>query len=303
MHIPVLLQPLREIIKSTIGTRPRLTAIDATFGAGGYTTCLLNEFPNISTLYAIDRDPLAFSLASTLSKTTFPNRLVPILGPFSAVSTLIPQGQRADVILFDIGLSSMQIADEKRGFSFWLASPLDMRMDGKGDFTAFDVVNGTPECHLKEIFQSFGEEEFAFSIAKSIVKYRQQVGEIGDSKTLASIILSALPLSRKAKDWKKGVHPARKAFQAIRIVVNNEIQELQKGLSGAHSILNPNGLLAVTSFHALECRLVKEFFRKHSSEYSIAKSAVLPEAEEIDQNIRSRSARLRVAIKKVNELQ
>lgn len=298
MHIPVLLQPLRDIIKKSIGTRPNMTAIDATFGAGGYTTCLLTEFPNITKLYAIDRDPLSFSIASSLSKSSFPNRLVPILGQFSSIAQLIPSQERADIVLFDVGLSSMQIADHTRGFSFWLNSPLDMRMDGKGDFTASDIVNGTPECHLEDIIQSYGEEECAFLIAKKIVNHRQQTGLIKDSKTLASIVLSALPPSRKAKDWKKGVHPARKVFQAIRIVVNNEMQELERGLSSAHTILNPNGLIAITSFHSLECRIVKEFFRSHSSEYLIAKSAVLPQAEEIDQNIRSRSARLRVALKK-----
>ena len=173
-----------------------------------------------------------------------------------------------------------------------------MRMDGKGDFTASDIVSGTPECHLKDIIQSYGEEECAFLIAKKIVKHRGQTGLIKDSKTIASIVLSALPPSRKAKDWKKGAHPARKVFQAIRIEVNNELQELERGLSSAHTILNPNGLIAITSFHSLEYRIVKEFFRSHSSEYLIAKSAVLPQAEEIDQNIRSRSARLRMALKK-----
>jgi len=307
-HIPVL---LREVL-AALATQPSGVYIDGTFGAGGYSRAVLEAAPD-SVLYAIDRDPSAIKTAEILAKD-YAARLIPVQGCFGDMDRLLPDMcGKIDGVMLDIGVSSMQIDDAERGFSFQRDGALDMRMDPESGQSAADLVNTLPEEELADILYRYGEERKSRRIAQKIVAARQEE-KITTTAQLAAIIRTALPPKRPDR-----IDPATRSFQALRIAVNDELGELQRGLAAATQMLKPGGVLAVVTFHSLEDRIVKNFFRDHSapkthvSRYSKTEQAaaqateesfplrleirkpVTPEKDETAANPRARSARLRIA--------
>jgi len=302
-HIPVL---LLEVIQH-LNLKPGGIYVDATFGAGGYTRALL-EAEDVSVI-AIDRDTQALKAADAL-KAEFGERLTFCAGRFGEMVELVRATGCAHVdgVVFDIGVSSMQIDDGERGFSFQADGPLDMRMSSAGR-SAADLVNELTESELAFIFKFYGEERRARAIARRILDARE-AAPIATTGDLVAIIVSVLgkPLPHKK-------HPATRVFQALRIAVNEELHELAYGLSGAEELLAPGGRLVVVDFHSLEDRIVKRFLRARSGQNPnisrhlpedvsnfikpsfqiINRRPVIPGIEEIESNPRARSARLRAA--------
>ncbi|QCE33969.1 16S rRNA (cytosine(1402)-N(4))-methyltransferase RsmH [Acetobacteraceae bacterium] len=311
-HIPVLLHEVLEAIP------PKEDALylDGTFGGGGYSYALLKRF-STSNLIAIDRDPTAIKRADEF-KQAFPNRFLAIEGTFGAMKNYctdlswFKQSPRNgfDAIVLDLGLSSFQIDEADRGFSFKENGPLDMRM-GNNKKSAEDIINQASEEALADIFYYYGEERCARRIARKIVHMRNEA-PIKDTVTLAELVRSCLPPSRNKKD------PATRSFQALRIAVNDELNEIQKALEDAPTMLAEAGIFAVVSFHSLEDRLVKKAFKNlttseksHSRYLPIShlptKASlweipqgypVSPSQEEIKLNPRARSSRLRILKKR-----
>ena len=312
-HVPVLLnQSIKFLPKKN-----NLNVIDATFGGGGYSKLILKQ-NNVNHLLAIDRDPDVLSFFNLKNNKNF--KLIE--GKFSQIDLLVKNYMKKnnlkgfDAIFFDLGLSTNQLNDNKRGFSFDINGPLDMRMDKKG-LSAYDLVNTFNEKDIADIIFKYGDEKFARKIAKNIVKERKDK-LIRNTYELALIIKKSVKISRKNK-FKK--NPATKTFQALRIYVNDELNEIEIALKKSEKLLLPGGRIIVVSFHSLEDRLVKEFFNhksgkkwrssRHYPEPSntgritlkiITKKAIKPDDSEITTNNRSRSAKLRVAEKVNNNL-
>ena len=257
VHIPVLLDEIKKFIPKT----KKINVIDATFGGGGYSRILLKDF-NINKLIAIDRDPITEIFAKDLKKRF--NNFKLINGCFSKIDELISLDDkianfRFDIIIFDLGLSSNQLDNPIRGFSFMKEGPLDMNM-GNSTMLASDVVNNFSERKLANIFFEFGEEKFAKRIAKSIVRSRK-LKLIKSTKELSKLINESIP---KIRSRKTIINPATKTFQALRIYVNDELNELKTALKKSTRLLNKEGKLIVVSFHSLEDRIVKDFFNHNS---------------------------------------
>jgi len=303
-HYPVMLNQILSIISPQHGG----TFIDCTFGGGGYSKAILN-YPKTKVL-AIDRDELAKKYANLLEKE-FPNRFNFFQEKFSNLDKLISKDINPRAIIFDLGLSSHQLDDNKRAFSFKSKNFLNMEM-GKNKNSAYNIINGLDKEYLGKIIRILGEEKDGRAIANKIDKYRKRK-KIETSEELASIICEA---KRNFNQYKK--NPATKTFQAIRIFVNQELTELISGLISAVKLLSNGGLLVLVSFHSLEDRIIKNFFTLYSNikknpsrylpaqekKYSlfkiISKKALIPESKEVDENNRSRSAKLRYAIRNDN---
>ena len=302
-HIPVL---RAEVLKALVPEAGGVY-LDATFGAGGYSAAILAT-PNTKVL-ALDRDPRAVAAGFDLVDAAG-GRLTLVEARFSELeSVAVSQGIASfDGIVFDIGVSSMQLDEADRGFSFRQEGPLDMRMSGQGQ-SAADLVNEADEATLADIFYHFGEERAARRIAKAIVAARAEA-PITTTAQLATLIARVVPARPGT------IHPATRSFQALRIAVNDELGELVGGLSAAERLLKPDGTLAAVTFHSLEDRIVKQFFAARSGRGE-AKSRPLPgepqklapsftltgkqpiEASpaEIADNPRARSAKLRFAVR------
>ena len=302
---------INEII-SFLPLKKSINVIDATFGGGGYSKVILEKF-NVNQLLAIDRDPISkiFSLEIEKEYSNF----TLINDQFSRIENIVSNSKfkdkKFDIILFDLGTSSNQIENPERGFSFNKNGPLDMRM-GASDKNAYDIINNYEEKNLADIIYQYGEERYSRVIAKEIVKNRK-IKFISDTIELSNIIKKCLP---KKNQLKNKIHPATKTFQAIRIYVNDELNELKTSLEKTLKILNKDGLILVVSFQSLEDRIVKDFFNHNSGKRwrssrhypelpdklatqlkIITKKPILPSASEILENPRSRSAKLRVAQK------
>ena len=307
-HIPVML----EEVKSFIPNRKNINVIDATFGSGGYSSSIIKEF-KVNQLIAIDRDPISEIFAKELKNKYINFKLVN--DKFSNIDRIIKEvnsrDKKYDVIIFDLGVSSNQLDNANRGFSFQKEGPLDMNM-GTSSTKAYEVVNLYEEKKLADIIFKLGEEKFSRRIAKNIVISRK-VKLISSTSELAKIVSDSIPFS-KIKN--KRIHPATKTFQALRIYVNDEINELRTSLKKTINILNKDGLLIIVSFQSLEDRIVKDFFNHHSGKRwrssrhypelvdsgsitfkIITKKPLRPSDIEINLNPRSRSAKLRVAQK------
>jgi len=301
-HIPVMLDEVLTVLEPRDGA----IYVDATFGAGGYSQALLDAAN--CTVWGIDRDPLATSLGYKMAES-YPGRLTVLSGRYSEMSKLLADvgvGQ-IDGVALDLGVSSMQLDDPSRGFSFRGDGPLDMRM-GTGGVSAADVVNEMAEAELADVIYRYGEERASRRIAKAIVELRHQTA-ITRTSQLAELIRTVV---RKSKD---GLDPATRTFQALRIYVNEELEELEQGLRSAELLLAPGGRLAVVSFHSLEDRQVKQFLKSRSGTPSrpsrhlpmsdaeaaeptfrlVRRGAVKPKPAESARNPRARSARLRSA--------
>lgn len=301
-HIPVMLPEVLE----ALSPRAQETYIDGTFGFGGYTRAILKS--SACTVYGIDRDPEAQPRGDDVEKE-FGDRFQFIPGRYGAMQSLLEERGMKQVngIVLDIGVSSSQIDCPERGFSFREDGPLDMRMEKSGE-SAADVVNGYGEEEIASILWRFGDERKSRQIAKAIVLRRQEEA-FATTQELRQTILSVIPKHSK-KD------PATRTFQALRIYVNDELGELERGLEAAQALLAPEGRLVVVTFHSLEDRLVKNFLRPPTSgrgasrhlpvlekEVSSAPftlkytKGVKPSFEEIATNPRARSATLRAAIR------
>ncbi|MFD1328586.1 16S rRNA (cytosine(1402)-N(4))-methyltransferase RsmH [Mycoplana ramosa] len=293
-HIPVLLSEVIEALQP----RPGQVILDGTFGAGGYTSAILDRGASV---IALDRDPSAIEAGQALVAASG-GRLSLIHAQFSDLARHAPPGGLDGVVL-DIGVSSMQLDEAERGFSFQKNGPLDMRMSSAG-VSAADVVNRAKVTDLIRIFGFLGEEKQAGRIARAIEKRRAEQ-PFATTRDLAGLIEIVTP--RKAKDK---IHPATRVFQALRIFVNDELGELARALFAAERVLKPGGRLVVVSFHSLEDRIVKKFFQDRSGRTTgsrhlpelikrdvifapVGKSMIAASEEEAAANPRARSAKLR----------
>lgn len=303
IHKPVMLAEVLEALKPKDGN----IYVDATFGAGGYSRALLESAE--CRVYAIDRDPQVVMLADALARD-FPGRFLLLTGCFgNMLSLLASEGVNAvDGVVMDLGVSSMQLDQPERGFSFKADGPLDMRMGNEG-VSADVLINSLPEKELADIIYQYGEEKASRKIAAEIVRERD-IAPIKTTGRLAEIVRRVV-----RKDGK--IDPATRTFQALRIRVNDELGEIERALADASHLLRPGGRLIVVSFHSLEDRIVKRFMRPKSdaiSRYDLAamvqqkeadnalfepvsSKAILAGDEEIAQNPRARSAKLRAAVR------
>lgn len=295
-HIPVLLRPLLAAAAPVHGLW-----LDGTFGAGGYARGLLAA--GATRVIGIDRDPSALAAAAPM-QAEFGSRLTLVQGTFSELDILA--GEALDGVVLDLGVSSMQIDQAERGFSFQKDGPLDMRMSSDGP-SAADIVASASEGALADILFHFGEERAARRIARAIVDARTRA-QITRTLALADIIAKCLPRPKPGQ-----THPATRSFQALRIAVNGEFDQLVGALSAAERALKIGGILAVVTFHSLEDRVVKRFFQTASGDapnanrYAplsekttarfdlITRKAVGPDDTELAENPRARSAKLRIA--------
>jgi 16S rRNA (cytosine1402-N4)-methyltransferase len=305
-HVPVL----AEEVVSLLDVRPGETVVDATFGAGGHASLLAARLRGDGKLIAIDRDPTVAPFFERFRRGT-PVKARLHHGEFSDILTrLAENGVRADAVLLDLGVSSMQIDRPDRGFSYAVDAPLDMRMDPASELTASEVVNEASERDLTDIFRRFGEERYARPIARAIVARRrsERFERTGD---LVEVVKAAIPAPARFGEG----HPAKRIFQALRIEVNDELGALERALPAALEMLRPGGRLAVISFHSLEDRIVKQFLRRQEQgctcppDFPVCvcgsqptmratpRRAVRPSAAEVARNPRAQSARLRVGTK------
>lgn len=304
-HQPVLVNEVITLLAPKEGG----VFLDATLGGGGHAAELLPRIGAAGTLVGIDRDPQAIQFAGKRLLAT-DGRLVLIEGNFADVKALLEQRgiSELDGALFDFGVSSHQL-DSPRGFSFQRDEPLDMRM-GAGEQSAADIVNRYPETELVRVIRDYGEERYARRIARAILKRRGQK-PISTTKELADVIVSAIPGGGARQE----IHPATRTFQGIRIETNNELAAIEKAIPDAVNLLKRNGVIAAISFHSLEDRLVKTIFRKlsgrcecdprlpvcacgaHKTIKMLTAKPVMAGAEEVAANPRSRSAKLRAALK------
>jgi len=285
-HTPVLLS---ETLR-WLDPRPGGVYVDATVGSGGHAEAILERIGPSGLLIGLDRDPEAIAFAQDrLARFGEAVRLV--RANFATLrATLQGLGvARVDGVLMDLGVSSLQLARPERGFSFSLTGPLDMRMDPAIPTTAADLVNRLPEHALAEILARYGEEPFARRIAREIVRSRP----LRTTEELREAVARAVP--RRA--WPRRIDVATRTFQALRIAVNQELEALEQALPQAVDVLVPGGRLVVIAFHSLEDRIVKQFLRRTERVRILTPKPVRPSPEEVRQNPRARSARLRAAEK------
>ncbi len=293
-HIPVLIRPLIAAVSPVSGVW-----LDGTFGNGGYTRALLAA--GADKVIGVDRDPLAFEMAADWI-ADYGDRIETVAGVFSKLDDYASD---LDGVVLDLGVSSMQLDLAERGFSFMRDGPLDMRMSQEGP-SAADLCNEADEAELADIIYLYGEERASRRIAKAIVAARPLTSTL----QLSKIVEGCLPRAKPGQS-----HPATRTFQALRIAVNNEYGELAEGLMAAERALKPGGQLAVVTFHSVEDRMVKRFLQARSGNTANAnryapeiaqvtpawriekRKAIGPDAEELAENPRSRSAKLRVAIR------
>jgi 16S rRNA (cytosine1402-N4)-methyltransferase len=278
-HLPVM--PV-EVIEALLPAPGKLI-VDATLGGAGHTRLLLQAG---ATVIGVDQDPFALERARALN---LPNLEV-IDGNFRDLDALLGPDHAVDGVLMDLGVSSFQLDDTARGFSYHSDALLDMRMRQSGP-SARDVVNDTDQDELARIIYEYGEERHSRRIARGIVQARERV-PIETTRQLAEIIKRAYPGGHA-----RGIHPARRTFQALRIHVNDELGALRDGLEAAVSVLRPGGRLVVISFHSLEDRIIKHFMRDCAELESLHKKPLEPSEAEMNRNLRARSAKLRVARK------
>jgi 16S rRNA (cytosine1402-N4)-methyltransferase len=279
VHTPVL---SRELI-SLLNIRPGGHYLDATVGGGGHSRLILDTFPDVR-VTAIDRDDMAIAAAASTLAEFGKERLTFWQGNFA---DYIPQNERFDGIIADLGVSSAQLDFPERGFSFRLNANLDMRMDRTQSLTAAEIINHWDEVALAKIFYEYGEERLSRRIAKQIVQQRP----LQTTTELANAIARCVP----AKYRYGRINPATRVFQALRIAVNQELESLEKFLENAPKWLNSEGRIGIISFHSLEDRIVKHRLRDSSLLKVITKKPIIPQSDEEAQNPRSRSAKLRFA--------
>jgi len=305
-HVPVL----ADEVVANLDPRPGETIVDGTFGAGGHATLLASRLRGDGKLIAIDRDPTVAPFFERFRRETGVKARLHH-GEFSTVlQQLASNGVHVDIVLLDLGVSSMQLDRPDRGFSYAVDAPLDMRMDPGAPYSARELVNEADERELADIFRRYGEERYARPIARAIVKRRSRepFERTGD---LVEVIKQAIPAPARFGEG----HPAKRVFQALRIDVNDELGALERALPAALELLRPGGRLGVISFHSLEDRIVKQFLRdrergctcppdfpicvcgREPTLRALSRKPIRPRGEEVAANPRAASARLRVAVK------
>ena len=300
-HVTVMLQEAVD----ALAIKPEGIYVDGTFGRGGHSRLILSRLGPNGRLLAIDRDPLAIAEAQTIQDPRF--EMIP--GAFSGLATYLRERElvgKIDGLLLDLGVSSPQLDDAERGFSFQKDGPLDMRMDPTSGISAAEWLAKAEADDIAWVLKEFGEERFAKKIGRAIVHDRVEK-PFTRTRQLAELIARLIPTKEKK-------HPATRSFQAIRIYINSELEEVERAMEGALEVLAPAGRLAIISFHSLEDRLVKQFIRKQEKGPEVPRGLPLTEAQlavgrtlksigkamkpsdgEIEANPRSRSAVLRVA--------
>ena len=306
-HRPVLLHPLIESLQP----RPGQVAVDGTLGAGGVTAALLERLLPGGRVIGVDRDGSAVA-AARRRFAAYGDAVTVIKGDFAELDTIVEElGIKAvDIAVLDLGVSSLQLDDPERGFSFRLDGPLDMRMDRESGVTAADLVNTLPVDDLGQVIRDYGDERFARPIANAIGRARAHK-PITRTEDLRGIVEATVP----RRFWPKRIHPATRTFQALRIAVNHELESLERGLQASIHTLRPGGRLGVISFHSLEDTLVKNTLHvaaqncvcppqqphctcaHRATLLLLNRKAIRPDVAELAANPRSRSARLRVAEK------
>ena len=292
LHVPVLLEESLDFLLHDLSG----TYLDLTFGRGSHSQEILNRISSQGSLNAVDRDPEAVSYGK---KNITDSRFSIFHANYSEIDSLFPQ-QKFDGILLDLGTCSTHLDNPIRGFSFQSDGPLDMRMDISSGFSAAEWLNSAPEKEISDILYEYGDEKASRKIAKAIVKYRA-ISSLKTTIELTKVIETVLKRTGKT-------HPATKSFQAIRIHVNNELHHLKITLSKLHDVLKVGGVVVIISFHSLEDRIVKNFFKPEIEElpkdipintsvketYRSIKKKLKPSSNEITVNPRSRSAVMRV---------
>lgn len=284
LHTPVLVEEVLHFL----APRPGGVYIDATVGTGGHAQYVLEAMGPQGLLVGIDRDPYALEVASR-RLAPFGERVKLLRGDFAALCALAQQAGAvpADGVLMDLGVSSMQLSQPERGFSFQEEGPLDMRMDPSQGETAADLVNRLPESQLADLLRRYGQEPFARRIARAIVRHRP----LRTTTELAELVCRAVP----KRAWPRRVHVATRTFQALRIATNRELEALEQALRQVPEVLRPGGRVVVVAFHSLEDQLVKRAFRSDPRLRPLTRKPVRPSVEEVRRNPRARSARLRAA--------
>lgn len=312
-HTPIMLDEVLGLMRPEI----RRVTVDGTLGGGGHSEGILERLPEGSIHFGIDRDGEAIEAASKRLQR-FRN-FHAIRGNFFNMKDILPLDEYGikgvGAILLDLGVSSHQLDDGERGFSYGIEARLDMRMDKSSPLTAYDVVNGYSSEKLFGVIRDYGEERFASRIAKAIVSSREK-RPIETTTELSEIIKGAIPAPAR----REGPHPAKRTFQAIRIEVNGELEGLAEAVKNAALLLEPGGVLAVITFHSLEDRIVKNVFKELKDPCTCPPSApicvcgkkpeadiltpkpITPGEEELENNPRSRSAKLRAIVRKHNDL-
>jgi 16S rRNA (cytosine1402-N4)-methyltransferase len=309
MHVSVLKKEVLEYLRPVVG----MTIVDATFGAGGHAAAILEKLGSTKEggrLIGIDRDPAAIDVAThRFKKEIDSGQLLLVQARFSELANVLQDlgREKVDGILMDFGVSSEQLLSPTRGLSFQYTAPLDMRLDPREDFTAARLLKEWPEHELRSLFFSVGEKSYAGRIARAIVRRRGE-GKIETTDQLVEVIKSAIPAPVRAK---RHLHSATKVFLGLRIAVNHELEEIERGLKAALPALEPGGRLVAISFQSLEDQIVKQTFRswasdcvcppdlpicvcKHRSMVKIlTRQPIVPSASESSSNARARSAKLR----------
>jgi 16S rRNA (cytosine1402-N4)-methyltransferase len=303
-HVPVLAEEVRRLC----AVQPGETVVDATFGSGGHASLLADDLRGRGRLIAVDRDPDVRPYFEEFKRRHGSLQARLLRGEFSLVlEQLAANDVEADVVLIDLGVSSMQLDRPERGFSYAHDAPLDMRMDPSAEVSARDIVNEWDDRELAQIFRRYGEERYARQIARAIVARRP----LETTAELVDVIRSAIPAPARFGEG----HPAKRVFQALRIAVNDELGAIERALPAALEMLRPGGRLAVISFHSLEDRIVKNFLRdaergctcppdfpicvcgQKPVMRALSRKPIRPSAEEVARNPRSASSRLRVGTK------
>jgi 16S rRNA (cytosine1402-N4)-methyltransferase len=307
MHVPVLRDRVLALLAPVLD-RPGAVAVDATLGLGGHAAALLDAHPQLR-LAGIDRDPEALRIAEA-RLSAYPSRISLHQAGYSELPAVLASAglQRVDGVLFDLGVSSLQLDEARRGFAYAQDAPLDMRMDpGSSGPTAADVVNGYEAGALARVLREYGEERFAARIAAAVVRERERA-PITSSARLAELIRDAIPAAAR----RTGGNPAKRTFQALRIEVNGELDALRVAVPAAVDALRTGGRIVVLSYHSLEDRIVKRAFAERARDATpaglpvplpgsapvlrvLTRGAEAPTADEIAQNPRAASARLRAA--------
>ncbi len=306
VHKPILWREIVDIIAGSLKKGEGLL-VDSTIGEGGHSEILLKVFPELK-IRGFERDSTILERAE-LRLSSYKERVEFINDNFSKMDEYFKDSEKPDYILYDFGISSYHFDKSKRGFSFAADEPLDMRLDNAG-VTAAYVVNNYPERELERIIMKYGEENWARIIAKVIVE-RRKSEPVETTGQLASIVLGAIPKRFHVKN----IHPATRVFQALRIEVNSELEAIEEGLEAGFHLLNKSGVMMAISFHSLEDRLVKNYFRRLKKgclcksdpgqcncRYSsfadvLTRKPISPDGNEVLWNNRSRSAKLRAAVK------
>lgn len=292
-HIPVLPKEILEYFHQ-IENKTNPTFLDGTAGEGGHSELILKEFPSAK-LILNDRDSIMLSRA-TKRLNEFQGRFFPLQGNFSQIEASDLEERiettKVDGILLDLGISTFHLTTSERGFSFKKDEYLDMRLDESGKLTAFEVLNKYKAEKLSQIFREYGEENWTKKIVEKILLLRKK-NPIRTTLDLAKLVESVIP----RKFWPDKTHPSFRVFQAVRIEVNNELSHVREGIENLSGLLNKGGILCVISFHSLEDRIVKQVFKEKTKDNMftiLTKKPITPSESEIQFNVSSRSAKLRV---------